>query len=228
LYTGLGAALGLYFFLLSGLAWTNIWGGKMVQAWGSFPVEKWGPVPLSGEAHGAMNHGSEKAVPWGLEQTPLPASAPEHGGQVGVNLDTVVTLAQRLGFGPRYRINLPRDPNGVYTISSTSMNAEVDRPGDERTVHVDRHTGAVVAEVGFDEYTLLARSMAVGVAVHQASLGGWNIALNVAACLAVIFLVVSGTVMWWLRRPGQARRLPLPMPTGQARTSPSRDSWRRP
>jgi len=30
-------ALPLLFFLISGLAWTNIWGGKIVQPWGSLP-----------------------------------------------------------------------------------------------------------------------------------------------------------------------------------------------
>ncbi|MBK6736489.1 MAG: PepSY domain-containing protein [Haliea sp.] len=74
LLTGLYSAVLLCFFLLSGLAWTNIWGGKFVQAWSSFPAEKWGPLSLSGVNHAAMNHGVAKEVPWGLEQTPLPAS----------------------------------------------------------------------------------------------------------------------------------------------------------
>ncbi len=62
------------------------------------------------------------------------------------------------------------------------MNGDIDRPGDERTVHVDRHSGEVVAEVGFADYSLLAKSMAVGIAVHQGSMGWWSIALDVLAC----------------------------------------------
>jgi uncharacterized iron-regulated membrane protein len=201
--------------LLSGLAWTNVWGGKLVQPWNSFPAEKWGPVPLSGESHGDMNHSAHKEVPWGLEQTPLPAStnATEHnghGGQAAVDLDIVERMAREIGFGRRFRINLPQDANGVYTISSTSMSGEVDRPGDERTVHIDRHSGEVVAAVGFEDYSVLAKSMAVGVAVHQGSLGWWSIALDVLACVSVIFLCISGTVMWWLRRPNRAGWLPVP------------------
>jgi uncharacterized iron-regulated membrane protein len=215
LYTGLYAAAVLTFFLLSGLAWTNVWGGKLVQAWGSFPAEKWGPVPLSGDSHGDMNHGAHKSVPWGLEQTPLPASA-EVSGRAGhkkhttIDLDTVERMARELGFGPRFRINLPQDANGVYTVSSTSMGGEIDSPGDERTVHIDRHSGKVVAEVGFEDYSALAKSMAVGVAVHQGSFGWWSIALDVLACVVVIFLCISGTAMWWLRRPARAGWLPVP------------------
>lgn len=229
LLSGLYSALLLCFFLLSGLAWTNIWGGKFVQAWSSFPAEKWGPLSLSGVNHAAMNHGVEKEVPWALEQTPLPASTSHaqhadadhaghaepashagHAARAAVNLDTVNQLARDIGFGPRYRINLPQDANGVYTISSTSMTGDIDAPGEERTVHVDRHSGEIVAEVGFADYSLMAKSMAVGIGVHQANMGWWNIAMNVLACVAVIFLCVSGTLLWWLRRPAGSRALPVP------------------
>lgn len=232
LLTGLYSALLLCFLLLSGLAWTNIWGGRFVQAWSSFPAEKWGPLSLSGVNHAAMNHGVVKEVPWALEQTPLPASTShaqhadaDHAGHSGhaepvshaghvaraaVNLDTVDQLARDIGFGPRYRINLPQDANGVYTISSTSMTGDIDAPGEERTVHVDRHSGEIVAEVGFADYSLMAQSMAVGIGVHQANMGWWNIAMNVLACVAVIFLCVSGTLLWWLRRPAGSRALPVP------------------
>ena len=87
-------------------------------------------------------------------------------------------MARELGFGPRYRINLPQDHGGVFTVSSTSMSGEIDRPGDERTVHIDRHSGAVVGEAAFADYSLLAKSMAVGVAVHQGSFGAWSSALR--------------------------------------------------
>ena len=51
--------------------------------------------------------------------------------------------------------------------------------------------------------------MAVGIGVHQANMGWWNIAMNVLACAAVIFLCVSGTLLWWLRRPAGSRPLPV-------------------
>jgi len=223
---GLYAAVVLCFFLLSGLAWTDVWGGRLVQPWNSFPAEKLGPAPLSGHSHGAMNHGAHKQVPWGLEQTPLPASNDVaghagHGAHTAIDLDAVERMARELGFGPRFRINLPQDANGVYTISRTSMSGEIDRPADERTVHVDRHSGEIVAQARFADYPLMAKSMAVGIAVHQGSFGWWSVALDVLACASVIFLCISGTAMWWLRRPAQARWLPVPP---RASTLPLRSS----
>ena len=69
----------LLVFLVSGLSWAGIWGGKMVQAWSTFPAEKWDAVPLSDKTHADMNHAATKEVPWGLEQTPLPESGSTAG-----------------------------------------------------------------------------------------------------------------------------------------------------
>ncbi len=43
--------------------------------------------------------------------------------------------------------------------------------------------------------------MAIGIAFHEGDMGLWNVVLNTLFCLSVIFLCVSGLVMWWLRRP---------------------------
>jgi uncharacterized iron-regulated membrane protein len=40
-------------------------------------------------------------------------------------------------------------------------------------------------------------------------MGWWNTLLNVLFCLTVIFLCVSGIVMWWKRRPAGSLGAPL-------------------
>jgi len=52
--------------------------------------------------------------------------------------------------------------------------------------------------------------MAVGVPFHMGLMGLWNLILNVAFCLAVIFVRLSGAVMWMKRRPAKAARLAAP------------------
>jgi len=52
--------------------------------------------------------------------------------------------------------------------------------------------------------------MAWGIAFHEGDLGWWNTALNTLFCLTVIFLSLSGLVMWWKRRPAGAARLAAP------------------
>ena len=82
-------------------------------------------------------------------------------------------------------------------------------------MHIDQYTGKSLAQVGFAEYGLAATSMAVGIALHEGQLGLWNVVLNIGFCLIVVFVCVSGVVMWWQRRPLGALRLAAPpMPVG--------------
>jgi len=205
----------LLFFLISGLAWTGIWGGQFVQAWSTFPAEKWDNVPLSDDTHAAMNHGALHEVPWGLEQTRMPmstlvAAGGERVAPSSVTLDGVVALARDIGFDEQFRVNVPQDATGVYTISADSMDGDTTDPMGDRTVHVDQYSGKVLAEVGFADYGLAAKSMAVGIALHQGDMGLWNTILNTIFCLLIVFLCISGVVMWWKRRPSGALRLAAP------------------
>ncbi len=199
-------------FLLTGLSWTGVWGEKIVQAWSTFPAEKW-DAPLSDETHAKMNHGAMKDVPWGLEQTKMPASgslAGTTGIEGPVTLDAVVAFARELGFDGRFQIAMPQEATGVWTISHDSMSKDGTDPRGDRTLHIDRYSGKVLADIGFAQYSLPAKAMAAGVAFHEGDMGVWNLALNTVFCLAMVALPVSGVVMWWRRRPARATRLAAP------------------
>lgn len=217
----------LVFFLISGLSWAGVWGEKLVQAWSSFPPGKYGDIPLSDQTHASMNHGPRK-VPWALEQTPMPASDPHaghggHGGhdhgdaQPGINgtpdMDSVDAYARDIGFDGRYQMNLPQDATGVWTLTRDTMSADSTDPTSDRVVHIDRYSGNMLADVRFQDYSLMGKAMAVGIALHMGLLGLWSVLVNTAFCLSVMFLCVSGVVMWWKRRPaGRIALVPPPMP----------------
>ena len=216
LHATLGAWISiiLVLFLLSGLSWAGIWGEKLVQAWNTFPADKWG-APLSDDTHASMNHGATEEVPWALEQTPMPASGSDVGATglppgVPVTLDTIVAFARQIGFDKRFQLNVPSGNTGVWTISRDTMSNDSDRPSDDRTVHIDQYTGKILADVRFADYSVYGKGMAVGIALHEGDMGWWNVALNTIFCLSVIFVSVSGAVMWWMRRPFKAGRLAAP------------------
>ncbi|MGV2974177.1 PepSY-associated TM helix domain-containing protein [Roseibium alexandrii] len=221
-WKGLHSSVGIFVsvvllaFLITGMAWTGIWGSKIVQAWNTFPAEKWNNVPLSDSTHAAMNHGPVGEVPWALEQTPMPASGSASGVSgtpegAPVTIDSIADVAAAIGFNARYRISYPQGDTGVWTINQDTMSSDAEDPFSDRTVHIDQYTGKILASVGFADYSLAAKAMAVGIPLHMGLVGLWNLALNTLACLSVIFLCVSGVVMWWMRRPkGAALRIIAP------------------
>jgi len=204
---GFWLAVPLLFFLLSGLTWTGVWGERLVQAWNTVALER---GPASVRDHGSLDRGDLEEVPWALEQTPIPVSdtvADPHGVGSPPDLDHVVAIAGELGF-EHFRVHLPRGHDGVWTVSASTMANDTDDPRDERFVHLDRHSGRVLTDVGFADYSSVARFMAAGVPFHQGDLGPWNVAFNAVVCLAVIALVGLATVLFWQRRPGLARFAP--------------------
>jgi uncharacterized iron-regulated membrane protein len=218
---GFWLSLVLLCFLLTGLSWTTVWGGKFVQPWGTFPAAKWDAVPLSDQTHASLNTGGEREVPWGLEQTPLPLS----GANVGtpgvaagepVNLDGIAALAYRLGYSGQFHISVPQSATGVYTLAADTMSGDLSNPFQDRTVHVDRYTGKILAEAAFADYSLVAKGMAIGIALHQGDVGLWSAWANVLICLLIVLLCVSGVVMWWIRRPRGSGRLAAPGVPAQA------------
>ncbi|MGA0540812.1 PepSY-associated TM helix domain-containing protein [Neotabrizicola sp. VNH66] len=209
---GFWMSLVMVAFLISGLSWSGIWGERMVQAWNTFPAEKFG-APLSDQTHATMNHNGSKEVPWALEQTPLP----ESGSLTGitaiegpVTLDAVAAFAERLALPGRFQIALPQRASGVWTISHDSMSNDGNDPAADRTIHIDQYTGNILADVRYEDYSPYAKAMAWGVAFHEGDMGWWNVALNTVFCLSILFLTISGLVMWWKRRPAGAPRLAAP------------------
>lgn len=221
---GIWVSLVLILFLISGLTWTGIWGQRLVQAWSSFPAGKYGDIPVSDVTHDSLNGGTTE-VPWALTQTPMPASD-EHAGHDGaapaqtaagaagvagpVDFDSVDALARRIGFDGRYQLNLPRGETGVWTISRDSTSNDSPDPTSDRVVHVDRYSGNILADIRYEDYSVMGKAMAVGIALHMGTLSLWSVLANTLVCLAVIFLCVSGVAMWWLRRPSGSLRLAAP------------------
>ncbi len=214
----------LLVFCISGMAWAGIWGEKVVQAWSQFPAGKWGvaPNPTSTlPTHGDLNDGKTKEIPWVLELTPMPVSGSTLGekgisSDVPMTLETVDRFVREKGFDGRYHIYFPKTDTSVWTINQDSMSYDSPNPTADRTMHIDRYSGNVLADIHFEDYNWFGKLMAIGTAFHMGTMGSWSVALNVVFCLLVIYLCVSGYVMWWRRRPrgvgvyppAQGRELP--------------------
>ncbi|MBD2233764.1 PepSY-associated TM helix domain-containing protein [Phormidium tenue] len=222
------------FLILTGLPWTGFWGETFAQVYGKFPPQMWDEVPQSTVLTGSLNQQRGQAVPWAVEQLPIPQSTPSghenHSGQshtdsselqnsnAQVDLNAVVALAQAKGAPPGFNVTLPESETGVYTVSAFPPD-----PTQEVTLHVDQYSGQVLADVRWKDYGLVPKAVEMGTAIPMGRYFGFaNQLLMLVAALIVMLLSVTGAVMWWQRRPREAGLLGAPaMP-------PFAQNWRVP
>lgn len=125
-----------------------------------------------------------------------------------LTFETIDRFAREKGFTDRYQIYFPKGEKGVWTINLDSMSYDSPSPTADRTMHIDQYSGKVLADIKFDDYNWFGKFMAASIAFHMGTMGVWSIALNVVFCLLVIFLCISGYVMWWKRRPSGSALCP--------------------
>lgn len=213
---GAVAGMGLLALLVSGLPWTDFWGAKMQSfatargssLWSTDPGALSNPTSTLDES---LPHSHQQDIPWGQQRSEVPRSqAPSGGGERSIaNVDTAVAVAEREGLRHPMTVALPSptDPGGVFSVIGYAFDA----PADERTVHVDRYGGDVISTYGYDDYPLLAKVVTQGIGLHEGrSLGLWSFWGAALMCVAIIFMCVSGPLMWWRRRPQRSGVLGAP------------------
>lgn len=222
--SGFYGVLLIGFLILSGLPWTGFWGDTFARLSNYYPAQMRDNVPQSTTLTGSLNQQGNQVVPWAVEQLPIPKSSTprdeHHSGHnevIGrtladssVNLDSVVNLAQAKGAPPGFSVSFPESKTGVYTVSAFPNN-----PAQEITLHIDQYSGKVLADVRWKDYGLVPKVVSMGISIHMGKYFGLsNQLLMLFAALILIVLSVSGTVMWWQRRPKGTGWLGAPpMPT---------------
>lgn len=195
--------LGLLMLLVTGLPWTGFWGAKVQELATANGSSLWSTDPgaishPTSRLDESLPHSHAQEVPWGLGGSEVPGADGAAGEQLVANVDTAVAVADREGVRRPMTVALPEDERGVYSVIGYAF----DDPSGERTVHVDRFDGEVVSTYGYDDYPLLAKVVSQGIGLHEGrSLGPVNFWVTASFCLAVLFMCVSGPLMWWRRRP---------------------------
>lgn len=142
---------------------------------------------------------------WAVERADQPASKPVLAPSIG--LDRAVKIVIDRGLMRGFEMALPQSETGVYTAAIYPADL-----AKERTIHLDQYSGAPIADISFADYGPIGKAVEWGVNVHMGQEWGlFNQLLMVAGCLALVVAAVSGTVMWWKRRPAGKVGVP-PMP----------------
>ncbi|GAE32601.1 PepSY-associated TM helix domain-containing protein [Halalkalibacter hemicellulosilyticus] len=134
-------------------------------------------------------------VPWAAEQLDVPTS--QVSTYLQIPLEHVVQIANIEDIQKPYTISLPQGETGVYTIATSHT-----RPLDNATLHIDQYSGAVLTDVRFDDYGMMAKAITIGIALHEGRLFGLpNQILGLLTCIGLIGLIVSSFMMWKRRKP---------------------------
>ncbi|MFJ5485895.1 PepSY-associated TM helix domain-containing protein [Pectobacterium actinidiae] len=199
---GLTLVLGLLFFSVTGLTWSQ-WAGSNISVarttlgWQTPSVNTQLPTPIS---HHDMMHGHDMAMTTD-EHAEHHASMPM--GDVEVSspalFDEVLAIARHAGIDAnKIEIRPATKPHRAWTVS------EIERswPTQVDAVSVNPDTLDIVDKTDFNTFPLAAKLTRWGVDAHMGVLFGLPNQLILAAFgLGLCTMIVWGYRMWWIRRP---------------------------
>lgn len=210
--TGAFTGLLIFFLAATGMPWSGYWGAN-VNSWLTvngfgYPSELWDNVPPSVKT----THHIVDEPGWVVENAPVPSSQSPATHDMAtfippISLDKAVDVAKSAGMASGFEMAIPGDGEGVFTASLFPDNL-----AEERVIHIDQYSGRALVDISYDQYAFAGRLIEWGINVHQGQeYGTINQMLMLTTCLAAVLLCVSGTVMWWKRRPSGRIGVP-PMP----------------
>lgn len=201
--------------VMTGLPWSAFWGTQFAKLGDYSPFTATSPnfkaPPKAGggvaddlHAQHAVPDREAAKTPWVIQHSHHP-----HGsGPMAISIADIEKLLPRLEtaqYGGGVRISYPRDATGIFMISYVPDKAE-----GQRTIYVDPGTGQLLGNIGWRDYSPLAKAVEWGTMTHMGrQYGRVNQFANLAVCLLLIGSVVAGLILWWRRRPKGALAAPM-------------------
>ena len=198
-----GAALGL---ILTGLPWAKAWGGYLTEVrqltgTSGGPID-WtigGKTPKADPMLG--DHAGHQMA--GMTMGGAASATPIEAG----DLARVIATVRPLEVAPPVLIAPPAAPGAPWSITSDAA----DRPL-RSDLKIDGRTGRLVDRVDFAQRQWIDRLVGYGVALHEGAFFGIaNQLLGTLTALLLVLLSVSGTILWWRRRPIGLLGAPIPL-----------------
>lgn len=183
--------------IATGLPWSGVLGGQIDKLANSTNTNTPPYAYSFGEKPQSVTVAKDIAedIPWAVENLPVPISA--SSGYLPINIDYIVNIADRQHVLLPYTITVPQGETGVFTLSTSHI-----KPDNNATLHIDQYTGAVLTDVRYADYGIMAKAISLGIAFHEGKLFGWaNQLLGLIACAGLILIAISSYIMWRKRKP---------------------------
>lgn len=167
------------FFLVSALPWTSFWGGEVLSR-----VQ----AALGQKGTAGFSPGGAPAAQMASIMGPI---------------DEIVAQARSRGFTQSLSVRLAPWPGAPLYLGNLGG-----PPSSDRVLLADPKTGQVTRDTLRTDQPLIPRMVGFGIHVHQGDFGAWNLWLNTAFALSLVWLTISGVASWWLRRPSRSLGIP--------------------
>lgn len=208
---GVWIAIGLVGLSATGLTWSKYAGeniGELKDGLGGATPAVSAKVGGAPAADAGGEHAGHGTADGAQAAPPTPADA--------IGIDGAVAAARAAGVTESLRITLPAKGKG-YVLKEQDKQVPVHLDA----VSVDPADGRVMDELRFADHPLAAQLTRFGIDLHMGLTFGLANQLALAAlAVLVMFMVVWGYRMWWLRRPTKDRTLSV------GRAQP-RGAWRK-
>ncbi|WP_033919610.1 PepSY-associated TM helix domain-containing protein [Sphingomonas sp. 37zxx] len=196
--TGVIAGALILFLVVTGMPWSLVWGKTLHRVVAQQGLGR--PLPPVPSDH--------HPLPWSQEHVRMPAS----GGHGDIGVDRALAIAADRGIAAPWMLTLPATPGAPYLMSQVLAKAS-----DARVLYIDASNGAVLQDAAYADFGAPAQVIEWGAAAHEGrQYGEANRLVMLAACIAILLLVISAPVMWWKRRPARGLGAP-PAPIHRAR-----------
>ena len=205
--TGAFAGGVIVFLAVTGMPWSDVWGGKVQELSTTRDLGRPSPpaeVVPEWELETVVP-GAEKAsgLPWAMEKADAPASS-GRAGQETISIEQAIASLGRAGLRRPFSLTLPHGARGAYVATYAPARVE-----DTRVVYVDQYSAAILDDVGYARFGPAAKAIEWGIAVHQGQqYGSVNRYVMLAGCVAIVLLAITSFTMWWKRRPAGSLGVP--------------------
>jgi len=205
--TGLYAGGVILFLAMTGMLWSPVWGGRFMEVVRASNLGR-PPAPAALDWQHAEHADHPVGTGWTMEGMVLPTEASPDG-----RLSRVLATARQQDMAAPFVVSIPGANDLTWTVAT-----EARRVQDARSLYVDASTGAVRADVRYDQFGIGAKAFEWGIYTHQGTqYGQINRLVMLGGCIAVWLLGVSAIVMWWKRRPKGRLAAPAAPPGPRAR-----------
>lgn len=207
--TGFYTAGVIIFLAVTGMPWSAVWGDRFMGLMRESGLGRPPAPSTSTQWSKAPAHHAPQGMGWTMEHTELPLA---HNA-ANPSFDRVFDTARSHQVATPFVVNIPADAHKAWSVATQPDTVE-----STRILYVDAGNGAVMADVGYKDFGIMAKGMEWGIMVHQGQQYGWlNRILMLAGCVGVWVLGVTGTIMWWKRRPPSLTRRRLGAPPTDSR-----------